>query len=163
MHYNQGKTNGNYSHGMHGTPEYRAFRNARNRCLNPKHPQYADYGGRGIKFLFTSFGQFIQHIGLRPSPQHRLDRINNDKSYKVGNVRWVLPLTSTLNRRLLHSCNKTGYRGVSFNERLGKWEVRIRREYIGLFTTALAAAHAYDAAASSLWGNQATLNFPKSL
>jgi hypothetical protein len=51
-------------HGMTGTPEYRAFHGAKNRCTNPSNTQFADYGERGIKFLFTSFAQFIEHIGL---------------------------------------------------------------------------------------------------
>jgi len=55
-------------------PEYDAYRNARQRCENPKNPQWKNYGARGIKFLFTSFEQFLADIGLKPSPDLTLDR-----------------------------------------------------------------------------------------
>ncbi len=76
-------------HGASKTPEYRAFKSARQRCIMPDHPRYERYGGRGIKFLFTSFAQFIAHIGPRPSTKHSLDRKDNDGHYEPGNVRWA--------------------------------------------------------------------------
>jgi hypothetical protein len=74
---------------MTGTPEFRAFHDAKHRCLNPRDPFWKNYGGRGIKFLFESFEQFIAGLGPRPSPQHSLDRINNDGHYEPGNVHWA--------------------------------------------------------------------------
>jgi hypothetical protein len=70
-------------------PENMAYVNARHRCNNPKNKRYEDYGGRGIKFLFTSFEEFITHIGSKPSPELQLDRIENDGNYEIGNVRWA--------------------------------------------------------------------------
>lgn len=81
------------------TSEYYAYVNARNRCIDPRHKQYADYGGRGIRFRFNSFGEFFHELGLKPSPEHMLDRIDNDGHYEVGNVRWVTPSISIRNRR----------------------------------------------------------------
>ena len=46
-------------------------------------------GGRGIKFLFESLTQFIEHIGMKPSPKLTLDRIDSDGNYEIGNVRWA--------------------------------------------------------------------------
>lgn len=69
--------------------EYRAYHHAKNRCNNPKDKGYKYYGGRGIEFRFTSFEEFIAHIGPRPSPKHSLDRIDNDGHYEPGNVRWA--------------------------------------------------------------------------
>ena len=66
-----------------------AYRNAEARCTNPDKDGYKNYGGRGIKFLFESFTQFIQHIGMKPSPELTLDRICTDGNYEVGNVRWA--------------------------------------------------------------------------
>ena len=81
------------------TPENSAFRSAKCRCENPRHRQFKDYGGRGIKFLFSSFDEFLAELGLRPSPQHELDRINNEGNYEKGNVRWVTRRQSLINRR----------------------------------------------------------------
>lgn len=79
--------------------EQMAFRNALIRCTNPARPEYADYGGRGIKFKFRSFHQFFQHIGPKPSPAHTLDRIDNNGHYEIGNVRWATVSEQLVNRR----------------------------------------------------------------
>lgn len=70
-------------------PEYSSYSSARNRCNNPHCPRYECYGGRGIKFLYTSFEQFIADVGRKPTPKHSLDRINNDGNYEPGNCRWA--------------------------------------------------------------------------
>src|SRR5208337_1584384 len=76
--------------------ENEAYSSARQRCTNPKNPGYPNYGGRGIEFRFQSFGQFIDALrtpgnpsGLRPSPEHSLDRKNNNGHYEAGNIRWA--------------------------------------------------------------------------
>jgi hypothetical protein len=71
------------------TPEYAAWSHARQRCMNPNDSGWEWYGGRGIKFLFTSFAHFLAEIGPRPTPQHSLDRKDNDGNYEPGNVRWA--------------------------------------------------------------------------
>ncbi len=86
-------------HGMTDTPEFRAYTNARRRCTNPKTPGYKNWGGRGIKFLFESFAQFYAEVGPRPSPEHSLDRRDNDGHYAPGNIRWATPREQTANRR----------------------------------------------------------------
>jgi hypothetical protein len=67
---------------------YGAFLNAKRRCENPNNKRFYDYGGRGIKFLFSSFQEFKDELGPRPSPDHSVDRINNDGNYEKGNLRW---------------------------------------------------------------------------
>jgi hypothetical protein len=89
----------NRTHGMSESPEYESYCGAKKRCNNPNAISYSDYGGRGIKFLFTSFEQFFGHVGLKPSSDHEIDRIDNDGHYEVGNVRWSLPEQQATNRR----------------------------------------------------------------
>jgi hypothetical protein len=81
------------------TPEYKAWQNARERCNNPNVDNYVNYGGRGIKFLFTSFEEFFAEVGPRPSPAHSIDRINNDGHYAPGNVRWATAKEQANNKR----------------------------------------------------------------
>lgn len=76
-------------HGMSNTPEYWAYRNAKQRCTNPNDANWKDYGARGIRFLFDSFVQWFADLGPRPTAQHSADRINNDGHYAPGNLRWA--------------------------------------------------------------------------
>lgn len=81
------------------SPEYQSYKAAKSRCLNPRHEKYSYYGGRGIKFRFNSFEQFLAEVGKRPTKRHTLDRINNDGHYEPGNVQWATRAEQALNRR----------------------------------------------------------------
>jgi len=87
--------------GRKAAVEYSAYANAKARCNNPNHPLYPWYGGRGIKFSFNSFKEFVDDIGRRPSKKFTLDRINNNdpKGYAPGHVRWATRRDQALNRR----------------------------------------------------------------
>lgn len=85
--------------GMTFSPEWRAYHHAKNRCCNPKNQDFAGYGGRGIKFLFKSFSEFLRALGRRPTAEHSLDRINVNGNYEPGNCRWATPDVQAQNRR----------------------------------------------------------------
>ena len=50
---------------------------------NTKDRAWPDYGGRGIKFLFRSFEEFLCSVGRRPSPRHTIDRIDKNENYQL--------------------------------------------------------------------------------
>jgi len=84
--------------------ERRALSGAIQRCQNPNNSRYPAYGGRGITVdpAWCGIGgieRFIAYIGLRPTVNHSLDRIDNDGPYAPGNVRWVLPEEQHRNRQ----------------------------------------------------------------
>jgi hypothetical protein len=118
-------------------PEYRVFHHAMSRCNNPKNIVYAYYGGRGIKFLFTSFAQFIAELGPRPKGR-TLDRIDNDGNYEPGNVKWATRGEQNKNKRKYTHKMRSGT-GVSWHKRSGKWIVYLwyfnKPIYLGLFKT----------------------------
>lgn len=83
------------------SPEYRTWLAIIARCTNPRNKDFARYGGRGIKIEKAwrdDFMAFFKHIGLKPSPEHQIDRIDNDSGYVLGNVRWVMPKEQQRNR-----------------------------------------------------------------
>lgn len=86
------------THGGSRTPEYGAYHHARERCNNPRVENYAEYGGRGIRFMFKSFEDFIAVLGPRPAG-HTLDRVDNDGHYTPGNVRWATYSQQNANQR----------------------------------------------------------------
>lgn len=75
------------------TPEWIAWSNMKARCNRPSCPEYPNYGGRGImvcKRWDNSFENFLEDVGLRPTPEHSLDRYpDNDGHYEPSNVRWA--------------------------------------------------------------------------
>ncbi len=88
-------------HGMAKSPEHNAWCLMKARCYNKNHPRYAEWGGRGIRMDLRwkkDFMEFFLDMGLRPSPQHSLDRIDNNKGYCPGNVRWATKEEQSSNR-----------------------------------------------------------------
>lgn len=98
-----GKKTGSLStHGMHGTSEYMAWVSMRQRCNNPAHRHYSDYGGRGIKVCpewDESFEAFHQDMGDKPNAGLSLERKENDKGYVPGNCVWATATEQASNRR----------------------------------------------------------------
>lgn len=91
------------------SPERNAWRGARERCSNPNNPRYHHYGGRGITVCprwmdsEKGFVRFFADMGLRPSPRHSLDRIDNDGNYEPRNCRWATAGQQQRNRRRIGS------------------------------------------------------------
>lgn len=89
-------------HGLAYTPEYRAWQTMRHRCLDETSPAWKDYGGRGITIhesWIEDPAAFVAHVGKRPSRKHELDRIDNNRGYEPGNVRWAPRVRNCRNRR----------------------------------------------------------------
>jgi hypothetical protein len=76
---------------------------AKQRCENPKVKNYAQYGGRGIKFNFSSIKSAGLWILKNVENVHKdleMDRIDNNGNYEEGNIRFVPRIVNQANRRI---------------------------------------------------------------
>jgi len=117
-------------HGMCGTPEYNIWRAMVQRCSNPKYQTYRHYGGRGISVCdrWMRFENFYADMGERPTSKLTIERENNNDGYSPDNCIWADWTSQSRNKRLSVR-NTSGHVGVSWNERLNKWIVRIMANY----------------------------------
>jgi len=88
------------THGMSKSSEYRTWFGMIVRC----HKKYSSsrkwYGDRGIVVCDRwkySFEKFFSDMGLKPTPQHQIDRIDNNGNYEPSNCRWTTRLVNMRN------------------------------------------------------------------
>jgi hypothetical protein len=93
------------THGNTVSSVYRAYYNAKDRCQNPDNRAFKNYGGRGIKFLFSSFEEWLKELGPKPNKGLSVDRRNNDGNYEIGNMRWATRREQFENSRRVHTCS----------------------------------------------------------
>lgn len=105
-------------HGWYGTPEYSAWSSMKKRCFNYADKNYQNYGGRGIKVCdrWLKFENFIADMGKRPSPEHSLERVNNDGNYEPSNCKWATRTEQGRNRR---TCTMVELGG--FTKSIAEW------------------------------------------
>lgn len=117
--------------------EYNSYRAAKYRCSSPNGSDWKYYGGRGIQFRFNSFTEFLNHLGLKFSPDLTLERINVNGHYEKGNVRWATRKEQSNNCRyrttsrfltikgetltLSEWSKKTGVKKTTINMRLNQY------------------------------------------
>lgn len=87
-------------------PGYSSCHGAIRRCHCPTDSRFGDYGGRGIQVFapwrrsaLTMWRGVVAEIGERPFKGAHLDRIDNDRGYEPGNIRWVSARVNQWNRR----------------------------------------------------------------
>jgi len=81
-----------HGHAAPRSGEYAVWRGIKGRCYNPHAPGYASVGGRGIRMSAAwrdDFSRFLADMGPRPSPAHRLRRLNPARPYTNTNCVWV--------------------------------------------------------------------------
>ena len=83
------------------TATYTTWASMLNRCCNPNHKSFYNYGGRGITVCdrwMESFENFLDDMGERPA-NLTLERKNNESGYSKSNCRWATKTEQSRNRR----------------------------------------------------------------
>lgn len=103
------------------------LRNIVRRCMDPTAKDYANYGARGVKVCqawvddnnaFFRYVATLEGFSEAFSRRLQIDRIDNDKGYEPGNIRFATVKTNSRNRRLPVLINHQGrdYRVWEFHE-----------------------------------------------
>lgn len=140
-------------HNLSSTKLYKIWKGIRQRILNPRYKNYEAYGGRGITICeewkndFMSFYDWAMSNGYKENGGLSIDRINNDGNYEPSNCRWTTKFIQNRNKRIFKN-NTSGYKGVSYDNRVGKFQVslkyNLKKIYLGYFETAEEGAVAYN-------------------
>lgn len=118
---------------MSSTPEYKCWAGIIKRCYNKMDASYSRYGAKGISVCNrwkSSFVNFYEDMGPKPSPKHTIDRIKNDKGYSPSNCRWATGREQMLNRGGMHPITFNGVtkKRIEWAEDLGitSYTLRLR-------------------------------------
>jgi len=86
---------------MSRTPEYSRWLAIKQRCFNPRNPNYKWYGALNVGMYadwVTSFTSFFADTGMCP-PGCSIDRTNPSGDYSPDNIRWATATEQARNRR----------------------------------------------------------------
>ena len=132
----------NHTDGAEGSSGYRHTQSAKKKISDASKMMSAESRAIGA----------AKRAGRKDSDEVRLKKsissIGNDRTRKSG-----------------PRCG--GFKGVSFNKKLGKWLAKItvnyEQKYLGLYEDQADAARAYDRAAVAAWGEDCYINLPDEL
>lgn len=118
------KTHGESASGLN-TREYRSWVKMHERCSNPNHHAFSEYGGRDIRVCrsWRRYECFLADMGRRPAGTS-LDRLDNDGNYTPKNCRWATRRQQANNRR---SSIFIRFRGIRLT--MAQWASRLGINY----------------------------------
>lgn len=95
------------THGKRRHPLYSVWCGMKTRCNNKSRGDYKYYGGRGIRVsdeFSSGFSVWFEYVSSldgyddRKEKNLTIDRIDNNKNYERGNLRWATKLQQVKNR-----------------------------------------------------------------
>lgn len=98
------------------------------RCENPNHSSFKNYGGKGVSISpdlrkFSDFRDYV--VTLKNWDKgYSLDRIDGTKGYEKGNLRWATPSEQIANQVSSGKGFNT-YTGVNYSITHKRWIARL--------------------------------------
>jgi len=118
-----------YGNELH--PLYSRWLSMTQRCTNPNHKQYKDWGERGITICeeFKDFHKYCLYVesleGFNLKIKQTIDRIDNNKGYEIGNLRWTDYSIQLINQRKRENALHSKYVGITWNKYHNRWVARV--------------------------------------
>lgn len=115
----------NTTHGFKQSNKvYKTWCKIKERCYCETSKDWKDYGAKGIKledYFLEDFLNFYNYIGEPPDNDNRwsIDRINHEKDYERGNIRWATDFQQARNKGM-NSLNSSGVTGVHWDNKRNK-------------------------------------------
>jgi hypothetical protein len=125
-----------YGNELH--PLYTRWLSITQRCTNPNHTSYINYGARGISLSedlrsFEDFKAFVESLPNYSPTEGTVDRLDNNEGYTKSNLRWASRSTQTANQRSSgKGCNR--FTGVNWSVTHKRWVARVTFESKTLFS-----------------------------
>lgn len=126
-------------------PLFETWCNMIYRCYNKNRADYKHYGGRGVRVqeefhefeLFFDYVSKLEHFDAKRDKKLSLDRIDVNRGYEIGNLRWVSQSFQCANKRNFRTDG--GIPNIIWSKEHKKWRVRflfMRKPYeVGLFSS----------------------------
>jgi len=112
-------------------PLYTRWLAMKQRCLNPSHSSFKNYGKKGISIegFFMDFVNYAQYVTQLPGYNKKLlkylslDRVDSSKGYTRNNLRWTNHSIQVVNQHKRQ--NSSGYKGIAWNKNKKTWLARV--------------------------------------
>lgn len=103
-----------HGHGINGlkSSEYGSWNAMKSRCSNPKVHNHKNYKERGVTVCeeWNDFSVFLADMGLKPSKEYTIERIDNNKGYYKENCKWATKKEQQRNTRITTFIDYKGFR-----------------------------------------------------